>query len=412
MILLRSLHVPTRYVSGYFAHESDGKGWTLVRQRDAHAWAESWVDGAGWVTVDATPGNGRPDQLAGPIPLWWRALGRRCRICWARSGTGSSRQAGRKRPRSSSLLVLGLLIPQVYRWWQRRRLAAQGFQYSRPDAALAALAARFEALLTRRGLPCPEGRTWREHLRVVEEKEDLRLPPLEAVRAGIRAGPLRPTAGAEKRSRALTPSCANWKKEESMIATFAETIEKIEANLASVIRGKPGSIRLLLISLLAGGHTLLEDVPGTGKTTLAKSLARSMDGIFRRIQFTPDLLPADITGSSFYNPGDGSFTFREGPVFANVVLADEINRTSPRTQSALLEVMSEGQVTVDGKRRDLPHPFFVVATQNPTDFHGTYPLPEAQLDRFAVRVTLGYPDLPHRDWRFCTARTSITRLTA
>ena len=180
-----------------------------------------------------------------------------------------------------------------------------------------------------------------------------------------------------------------------MIATFTDTTEKIEANLASVIRGKPESIRLLLISLLAGGHTLLEDVPGTGKTTLAKSLARSMDGIFRRIQFTPDLLPADITGSSFYNPGDGSFTFREGPVFANVVLADEINRTSPRTQSALLEVMSEGQVSVDGRRRDLPRPFFVVATQNPTDFHGTYPLPEAQLDRFAVRVTLGYPDLPH-----------------
>jgi len=179
------------------------------------------------------------------------------------------------------------------------------------------------------------------------------------------------------------------------LVSFARTVEKIEANLSSVIRGKPDSIRLLLISLLAGGHALLEDVPGTGKTTLAKSLARSMDGVFRRIQFTPDLLPADITGSSFYNPADGSFTFREGPVFANVVLADEINRTSPRTQSALLEVMSEGQVTVDGKRRDLPRPFFVVATQNPTDFHGTYPLPEAQLDRFAVRVTLGYPDLPH-----------------
>ncbi len=175
----------------------------------------------------------------------------------------------------------------------------------------------------------------------------------------------------------------------------AETIARIEANLASVIRGKPEAIRLLLIALLAGGHTLLEDVPGTGKTTLAKSLARSMDGIFRRIQFTPDLLPADITGSSFYNPADGSFTFREGPVFANIVLADEINRTSPRTQSALLEVMSEGQVTTDGLRRDLPHPFFVVATQNPTDFQGTYPLPEAQLDRFAVRITLGYPDLSH-----------------
>jgi len=177
--------------------------------------------------------------------------------------------------------------------------------------------------------------------------------------------------------------------------SFAETVAKIEANLSSVIRGKPESICLLLISLLAGGHTLLEDVPGTGKTTLAKSLARSLDGVFRRIQFTPDLLPADITGSSFYNPGDGSFTFREGPVFANVVLADEINRASPRTQSALLEVMSEGQVTVEGLRRDLVPPFFVIATQNPTDFHGTYPLPEAQLDRFAVRITLGYPDLTH-----------------
>src|SRR5918997_5482045 len=180
-----------------------------------------------------------------------------------------------------------------------------------------------------------------------------------------------------------------------MSVEFASTTARIEENLQTVIRGKPEAIRLVLIALLAGGHTLLEDVPGTGKTTLAKSLAPSIPGEFRRIQFTPDLLPADITGSSFYNAREGTFVFREGPVFANVVLADEINRTSPRTQSALLEVMSENQVTIEGKRRDLPQPFFVVATQNPGQFHGTYPLPEAQMDRFAVRVTLGYPDPGH-----------------
>ncbi|HEX9995843.1 MAG TPA: MoxR family ATPase [Abditibacterium sp.] len=171
-----------------------------------------------------------------------------------------------------------------------------------------------------------------------------------------------------------------------------DAMRAVETNLATIIKGKAADLELILIALASGGHVLLEDAPGTGKTTLAKAIAASMDGIFRRVQFTPDLLPADITGSSFYNPADGSFEFRPGPVFSNVLLADEINRTSPRTQSALLEVMGENQVSTDGRRHPLPAPFFVVATQNPSDYAGTYPLPEAQLDRFMLRVSLGYPD--------------------
>lgn len=169
-------------------------------------------------------------------------------------------------------------------------------------------------------------------------------------------------------------------------------IALLKQNLSSVILGKDDPIDVLMVALLAGGSVLMEDVPGVGKTTLAKALARSLDVEFRRIQFTPDLLPTDILGSSIYNPSDGSFTFRQGPIFCSILLADEINRASPRTQSALLEAMSELQVTIEGRRYSLPRPFLVLATQNPIDFHGTYPLPEAQLDRFLVYLNLGYPD--------------------
>jgi len=151
-------------------------------------------------------------------------------------------------------------------------------------------------------------------------------------------------------------------------------------------------VRKAVITLLCNGHLLIEDIPGVGKTTLAKSLAKSIGGEFRRIQFTPDLLPSDITGSSIFNQKEAEFEFRQGPIFGNVVLADEINRATPKTQSALLEAMEEGQTTTDGETRKLPSPFFVIATQNSVDMTGTYPLPEAQLDRFFGRISLGYPD--------------------
>ena len=168
-------------------------------------------------------------------------------------------------------------------------------------------------------------------------------------------------------------------------------IQQLEANIARVVLGKQDVVRLCVVALLAGEHVLLEDVPGVGKTLVGKALARSVSGEFRRIQFTPDLLPADITGSSVFDSKQQEFVFHRGPIFANVVLADEINRTTPRTQSALLEAMSERQVSADGQTYPLPQPFLVIATQNPMEFEGTYPLPESQMDRFLIRISVGYP---------------------
>ncbi|RMD67863.1 MAG: MoxR family ATPase [Cyanobacteria bacterium J149] len=170
-----------------------------------------------------------------------------------------------------------------------------------------------------------------------------------------------------------------------------EKIAILKENLARTIVGKDDAIKLVLVALLSGGHALLEDVPGVGKTLLAKSLAKSINGKFQRIQCTPDLLPSDVTGTNVWNPNSREFEFLAGPAFANVLLADEINRATPRTQSALLEVMEEKQITIDGVAKIVPIPFFVIATQNPVEYQGTFPLPEAQMDRFAISLSLGYP---------------------
>ncbi|HEY5647937.1 MAG TPA: MoxR family ATPase [Nitrospiria bacterium] len=187
---------------------------------------------------------------------------------------------------------------------------------------------------------------------------------------------------------------------------FLPKVQILQDNIEQIIRGKTEVVRLALTTLFAGGHLLIEDVPGVGKTTLAHSIARSLDCTFRRIQFTSDLLPADILGVTIYNQKSHAFEFKPGPIFANIILADEINRTTPKTQSSLLEAMNEAQISVDNTTHSLPKPFMVLATQNPMEYHGTYPLPESQLDRFMMRINVGYPDLSDEKSILSTHKTS------
>lgn len=181
--------------------------------------------------------------------------------------------------------------------------------------------------------------------------------------------------------------------EENLITATAHRISELQQTIESVIRGKSETVHLAIVTLLAGGHLLVEDVPGVGKTTLAATIARCLDCSFQRVQFTSDMLPSDIVGVSVFNQHSGEFEFKPGPIFANIILADEINRTTPKTQSSLLEAMAEGRATIENQTYDLPRPFLVLATQNPIEHHGTYPLPESQLDRFLMRVRMGYPSI-------------------
>ena len=217
----------------------------------------------------------------------------------------------------------------------------------------------------------------------------------QAGRAGAsaRAPKDRSLPGSSTKSSACSRSAVEARRDPAAVASSAETLERLAANLARVVHAPADTLRLCILGLIAEGHVIIEDFPGVGKTMLAKSLARSLDVPFSRIQFTPDLLPSDVTGVNVFNQRANEFEFRPGPVFANVLLVDEINRASPKTQAALLEAMQENQVTIDGESYPLHRPFIVLATQNPIEYEGTYPLPEAQLDRFSMRLSLGYPPL-------------------